>query len=89
MPEPIDPREAEVLIQQYVSGELTPEEAARLLAHLKARPSLGETLLGQMEIDLLLRELSGAPGYDRQPTWSARSATASRPRTRPASSTAI
>ena len=57
MHEPIDPREAEVLIQQYVSGELTPEEAARLLAHLKARPSLGETLLGQMEIDLLLREL--------------------------------
>jgi hypothetical protein len=73
MHEPIDPREAEVLIQQYVSGELTPEEAARLLAHLKARPSLGETLLEQMEIDLLLRELSGAMGRDRQPTWSASS----------------
>ena len=73
MHEPIDPREAEVLIQRYVSGELTAEEAARLLAHLKARPSLGATLLGQMEIDLLLRELSGAMGRDRQPTWSASS----------------
>ncbi|MGO9199616.1 MAG: FecR domain-containing protein, partial [Limisphaerales bacterium] len=73
MHEPIDPREAEVLIQKYVSGELTPEEAARLLAHLKVRPSLGATLLGQMEIHLLLRELNGALGRDRQPTWSASS----------------
>jgi hypothetical protein len=73
MHEPIDPREAEVLIQKYVSGELTPEEAARLLARLKARPSLGATLLGQMEIDLLLRELGCAMGRDRQPTWSASS----------------
>jgi hypothetical protein len=73
MHEPIDPREAEVLIQQYVSGELTPAEAALLLAHLKGQPSLGETLLGQMEIDILLRGLSGAMSGDRQPTWSASS----------------
>ncbi len=70
MLEPIEPREAEVLIQKYVSGELTPEEATRLLARLKAQPSLGEALLGQMEIDLLLRELAGAMGQDSQLTES-------------------
>ena len=67
MDEPIEPRETEVLIQKYVSGQLAPEEAAQLLGHLKARPSLGAALLGQMEIDLLLRELTGAVGRDSQP----------------------
>ena len=67
MDDPIEPRETEVLIQKYVSGQLTPEEAAQLLGHLKARPSLGAALLGQMEIDLLLRELTGAVGRDSQP----------------------
>ena len=73
MLEPTEPREAEVLIQKYVSGELTPEEAAHLLVHLKAQPSVGEALLGQMEIDLLLRELAGSMGRDSQPTRSASS----------------
>src|SRR5208282_5854159 len=58
MPESTDPREGEVLIQKYVSGELKAEEATRLLARLKAQPSLGAALLEQMEIDILLRELT-------------------------------
>jgi hypothetical protein len=62
MPEPIEPREAEVLIQKYLSGQLTPEGAPRLLQGLKAEPSLGAALLSQMEIDILLRELHGAVG---------------------------
>jgi hypothetical protein len=70
---PIELREAEVLIQKYVSGELTPEDAAQLLVHLKAQPSVGEALLGQMEIDLLLRELTGSVGGDSQRTWPASS----------------
>ncbi|MGA2866952.1 MAG: FecR family protein [Verrucomicrobiota bacterium] len=67
MHDPIEPREAEVLMQKYVSGQLTPEEAARLLRHLKAQPSLGAALLSQMEIDLLLRELTGSVGRNSQP----------------------
>jgi len=71
MHEPVEPREAEVLIQRYVSGELTPGEAARLLRHLKAQPSLGSALLGQMEIHLLLRELTGSVGRDSHAAQSA------------------
>ncbi len=73
MPESTDSREAEVLIQKYVSGQFTAEEAARLLACLKAQPSLGAALLEQMEIDLLLRELTGSMGRNSQPTRSASS----------------
>ena len=71
MPEPVLPREAEVLIQKYVSGELTSEEAGRLLGHLKAQPSLGPALLGQMEVDILLRGLTGAVGRHGHPALSA------------------
>jgi hypothetical protein len=60
MLESIEPREAEVLMQKYLSGQLTIEEATRLLRHLKAQPALGSTLLSQMEIDALLREFMGA-----------------------------
>ena len=77
MREPIEPRETEVLIQKYVSGALTPEEALRLLARLKAQPSVGEALLRQMEIDLLLRELTGLMGQESQPKWSSSSLEAS------------
>ena len=66
MHEPIEPSEAEVLIQNYVSGQLTPAEAARLLECIKAEPSLGAALLGQMEIDIMLRELNGVGGWNSQ-----------------------
>ena len=62
MPEPIEPRESEVLIQKYVAGELTTEEADQLLERLKEQPSLGAALLSQMKIDVLLLELTGATG---------------------------
>jgi hypothetical protein len=64
MHEPIEPREAEVLIQKYISCQLTTEEAAQLLECLKAQPFLGAALLSQMEIDLLLRDLIGAEGQN-------------------------
>lgn len=64
MPEPMAPREAGVLMQKYLADQLTPEEAAQLLLFLKAQPSQGAVLLGQMEIDILLRELTGAVGRD-------------------------
>ena len=73
MCEATDPREAEVLIQKYVYGQLTAAEASELLTRLKAQPSLGAALLGQMEIDLLLRELTGSMGRNSQPTRSASS----------------
>ena len=73
MCEATDPREAEVLIQKYIYGQLTVAEASRLLTRLKAEPCLGAALLGQMEIDLLLRELTGSMGRNSQPTRSASS----------------
>lgn len=71
MPEPLEPREAEVLMQKYVAGQLTSEEATELLRHLKAQPFLGAALLSQLEIDLLLQELTGAVARNSHPASSA------------------
>ena len=49
MPDP------DVLIQHYLEGRLTSEEAAQLHDLLKANPKLGEQLLGQFELDAMLR----------------------------------
>jgi hypothetical protein len=60
MSKPIDPKQTEVLVQKYLSGQLTPGEAAQLLAELKAHPSLGGELLDHLQIDEMLSHLSQA-----------------------------
>lgn len=60
MPEPFDPAQADVLIQKYVSGELSPHDAEKLLAWMHERPQLGEELLGHLSLDAMMRELGKA-----------------------------
>src|SRR4051812_34516891 len=65
-PEHANPGEADYLLEQYVACRLTNEEAARLHALLRDQPELGETLLGQVRLDAMLRDLSKV---DRPATW--------------------
>lgn len=47
--------DSDVLIQHYLEGRLNESEAAELHALLQANPKLGEQLLGQFELDAMLR----------------------------------
>lgn len=72
-PEGLD---ADLLIERYLAGQLTPEEAERLLQLLQATPELGAGLLDQLAVDALLRDvahadrqISDVPRHSRPP-WS-------------------
>ncbi len=47
--------DADILIQRYLEGLLTEAEAAHLHAHLQAHPELFDDLIGQLELDAMLR----------------------------------
>src|SRR3954447_16300698 len=55
-----DPLEDDSLIERYIAGTLTPEEADRLLQRLRAQPELGGNLLDQLAVDSMLRDLGRA-----------------------------
>src|SRR4051812_29702158 len=55
-----DPLEDDSLIERYVAGTLTAEEADRLLQRLRAQPELGGDLLDQLAVDAMLRDLGRA-----------------------------
>lgn len=46
----------EVLIQRYLEDRLSEAEAAQLLELLQSRPDLGERILGQLQLDAMLRQ---------------------------------
>lgn len=52
--------DADFLIDRYLAGQLTPEEAERLLQLLQAKPELGQGLLDQLSMDALLRDVARA-----------------------------
>jgi hypothetical protein len=54
------PQNTDVLIQRYVEGLLTEEEASSLLAALEQRPELGRTLLDHLSMDAMLDEVTKA-----------------------------
>lgn len=59
---PADDPEADldVLIDQYLQGTLSSSSAERLLSHLQSRPADAGRLLDQLQLDAMLREVSGA-----------------------------
>jgi hypothetical protein len=52
--------DADFLIERYLAGQLTPNEAERLLQLLQAKPELGQGLLDQLTMDALLRDVGRA-----------------------------
>lgn len=53
--------ETDILIQRYLEGLLTEAEAAHLHELLQSRPELIDSLLGQLELDAMLREAHPLP----------------------------
>lgn len=47
--------DSDTLLQRYLEGSLTPEQAAQLQSELEATPQLGQQLLRHLEIDAMLR----------------------------------
>ncbi len=60
MPEQPLPPELVPLVQVWLEGSLTPQEAARLDAALASQPALAESLLTELRTDAMLRESCGA-----------------------------
>ncbi len=50
------------LLDRYLTGKLTEEEAGRLLSLLESHPDLGAELLDQFTLDASLRDLAGKAG---------------------------
>ena len=53
-------QDPDVLIQRYLEGLLTEEEAAALLAALEKQPELGHALLDHLNMDAMLDEVTKA-----------------------------
>ena len=49
----------EHLLQQYISGEMTPEEGHLFLNRIETSPGLGKKLFQQMETEVLLEAVVG------------------------------
>jgi hypothetical protein len=60
MPDKSHPLDTEVLIQKYLSGELSAAEAGELHDRLKATPELGFSLLQQLQTNEMLAKIIGA-----------------------------
>jgi ferric-dicitrate binding protein FerR (iron transport regulator) len=60
---PESAHDMDVLIQHYLEDNLTEDEAAAFLELLQSQPELGHRLLGQLQLDAMLREMEtvGAP----------------------------
>ena len=56
--------DADYLVEQYVTGRLSRDEAARLLALLAARPDLADGLVDQVGMDAMLRGLGRAEVWE-------------------------
>jgi ferric-dicitrate binding protein FerR (iron transport regulator) len=52
--------DADFLIERYLAGQLTPDEAERLLQLLQAKPQLGQGLLDQLSTNAMLRDIARA-----------------------------
>lgn len=63
--------EADVLIQRYLECSLTEAEAARLHELLLSHSELGGQLLGQMELDAMLRATRPQPAFEPLPVRTA------------------
>lgn len=59
--------DADVLIQRYLEGCLTEDEAARLHDLLQKQPELADQLLGQLELDAMLRATRPMPALEPLP----------------------
>ena len=59
MPEPILP--TEVLLQAWLEGALTPEQAAELDSRLTEDPTLRLRLAEELRTDAMLREIASSP----------------------------
>ncbi|MCE9561545.1 MAG: hypothetical protein K8U57_05775 [Planctomycetes bacterium] len=58
-----EPRpEFDELLDRYLTGKLTEDEATRLLSLLESHPDLGAELLDQFAVDASLRDLAGKAG---------------------------
>lgn len=62
MPEENDDASSQIdaLINQYLNGSLSTDQAAHLLAQLEQNPDIGRRLLDQFSVDQMLRDLSSS-----------------------------
>jgi hypothetical protein len=50
--------EFDLLVEQFLAGQISEADAARLQAMLAERPERGDNLLGQLRVDAMLREVA-------------------------------